>query len=192
MKAINKVVAYSSSSLILFLLICCAMDFKILGNGYVWTIALTLALPIGLCLEVLYSRFYFWLRLLLDKIPLTKKAIGLYTKKNLLTSEEEAELRQSFFILYNNESYQTMLSENNIIRNMWISALIGLIFSIFYYFFGSKISIDELRLFIWLPISILIAWAANFRTECLIKKVKYYAFREYKKSEIKGDVIKHE
>lgn len=153
-----------------------SINFKILGETIFWTIAITMALPFGIVLECLYSIIYWVLGKIVERIAQYKYSSWIHcshfiaVKKYDNYKKYHSEVKNKKY--HNEERFQQLLSENNIIRNLWISSVIGIIFILIYLNFSFSNTIYETRILIWLPISILFMWLANIRTEILIKDFK--------------------
>ncbi len=169
MKSINKILAYSVSSLWLSIIITLSINYHILTNAIFWTISLTMCLPVGMVFEGWYSFIYRGISVLATRINFNiphKIACKryLYYKENFNNFESVNYL--------SNSGYQQVLSENNVLRNLWLSSFFGLIFIIIFYSLNINNSVSETKILIWLPIIIPLVWFANIRTEILLKKIK--------------------
>lgn len=166
-KAINKVIAYSTSSLWLAIIIVLSINYKIFEETIFWTISLTMALPIGIVLECLYSTIYWILVKIVERIAQYKYTSWIHLSHFLAIKKYDnykkyhTEIKNKKII--NEERFQQLLSENNIIRNLWISSVIGFVFILIYLNSSFSSTIYETRILIWLPISILFILLRNLR-----------------------------
>lgn len=191
MKAINKVLAYSSSSLWLTIIISLSINYHILNNSVFWTALVFTTLIMGIVLEVLYSFIYACISNFTRKInfsiphKIAYKRYGRY-KKNYNYLENVNYLE--------NARYQEILAENNVVRNLWMSSLIGYLIILILLLINKNNSINEVKILIWLPFIFLLLVLANVRTEVLLKKTKadIYHFDESIKNNKEPEEVLYE
>lgn len=176
MKTVNKITAYSVSSLWFAIIIILSINYLWILQPIFWAVTLALCLPVGIVMESWHSLTYF----LLKKIAKKTKFLCI---ANIITCWLSVEYKQNYKKIGDDfsktsERYQQLLAENNIIRNMWMSSLMGILAGMLLYFLGFKNNIDATKILIWLPCSLPIMWIANIRTEVLIKKEKFKIYKE--------------
>lgn len=172
MKALNKIVAYSTSSIWLLLIVTLTINYKILNNSVFWTGSIAMCLPFGIIIECFYSIIYKYTILwIINKIILKFCSKYKDSSKYFFYNKE---------LLYKDKIYQEFLSENNIIRNFWMSSLCGLVFIFFYkVILNNNINtLYETKIVYWLPIILILAVIANIRLEVCITRRKYEIYSE--------------
>ena len=172
---LNRALAYITSSMMLSLFVVCSIDFDYLKNGWFWAFVVPLSIPCGLVLETFYSWAY---------VPMKNHNLGSwFFFKKFKDKNYKNNSDFNSFRAYNESSFQVFLTENNIVRNMWMSCLLSGFMMIFIGIFYAENTILKSRIEIWLPILLLLSWISNQRSEYYVKVTKMYAYEKEKKKE---------
>ncbi|WP_144416183.1 hypothetical protein [Spiroplasma turonicum] len=176
MKSLNILLAYSASSFWIVIVLVLTISPNYLSKEVFWIALFVLAAPTGMLLEPIYSLYYSFLVLLLKKTKILNIMINLLFKKNKCYFENFKINTKDYM---EDKKFQMFLSENNFLRNTWISTIVCIFIIAFSYntFF---LNIDRFYLVYFVPTITILAIVGNIRKEYQLKKLKYLIMEDKK------------